>query len=295
MRALFILNGSKRKARRIPEVMNAQKLEGEEYNFIFTKHKGDAITLTFENASTYDILVAVGGDGTIHECVNGLMQLKTLLPEKKLPALLPWPMGSGNDFARNFKWTSDAITILARFRKGETKKIDIGQVQFQSEKSIYFVNELSLGLGPKVVELVEKFPRMIPGRLKFGPAIFLAFLFFKKKKIILRSEEFNSADKAIAVVIANGKYFGSGIGIAPEAALNDGLLNLTVIGNISLLDYLKHITTMKQCKKVVHPHVHYHELQMIEIMNEGAIETDGELNAHAPAKIQIIKAALEIM
>lgn len=184
---------------------------------------------------------------------------------------------------------------MERLQSRTTKTIDVGSVQFEDGQTRYFINELSMGLGPDVVRMIEKFPRLFPGKLKFAFAILITFLYYKRKRMDVQGAGFLHQDNTMAFVVSNGKYFGSGIGISPEAELNDGLLNVTIIGNVSLFDYLRQLGTLKRCEKVNHPKVSYHVLENLQILTQGSMETDGELSAPAPAKIQIIKSVLEIL
>lgn len=295
MKVLFVLNGSKIACRSIPSNMQKLKHESDDYQFIFTEKKGHAIELCQELAFKFDIIVPVGGDGTISECVTGLMKIQANFPGTILPHLAPWPMGSGNDFARNFDWKNSAKTMIRRMKLSSIISVDVGCITNGDGTTNYFINETSVGLGPAVVEIVERLPRRLPGNIKFAIAILFTFPFYKKKSTHISGDYFEWSGSPMAIVIANGKYFGSGIGIAPDAILDDGKFNVTIVGNISILDYLKHLPNLKKGKKVIHKEVHYQTSCNVEINIQGLIEKDGELAGNDTAKISLIPKAIKIL
>ncbi len=290
MKILFILNGSKPSARKFQSTIEGQLSDGHDLQFVFTTQKGNAIDLAENASQRFDVIVPVGGDGTLSECVNGLMKAKASASHN--PILIPFPLGSGNDFARNFNWNRKEDAFLNRLLSKTSSEVDVGHIQYASGEQKFFQNETSVGFGPAVVNLVEKLPSRWPGNLKFGLSILLAFIKYKKQHIEISGEEFSWSGKAMAVVIANGKYFGSGIGIAPEASLNDGFFNVTVIGNITVLDYLLQLGKLKRCQLIQHPEVHYYTSKRIELKSESLLEVDGESGKIGNCLITVLPSAL---
>jgi diacylglycerol kinase family enzyme len=87
-------------------------------------------------------------------------------------------------------------------------------------------------------------------------------------------------------VVANGKYFGNGLGIAPDASVTDGKFEIVIIGDITMLDYFRHLGAVKKCRKVNHPKVQYHQLERVTIESmenrKISIDMDGEFIGYAP-------------
>ncbi len=272
-------------------------MQGDEWQFdvLKTTGPGHAKDLVLQVAASTDLLVALGGDGTLNECVNGLMSYAAANPDIQVPALALWPMGSGNDFARNFKWNKSQEEFITRLRAQKYLLADVGCIQYANGEKEFFLNECSMGISSEVVRRVNALPALWNGNLKFGWAIFRTFLSYRKKHVTLSNETINWSGKSLMIVCANGKYLGSGIGLAPDALLNDGLLELTIVGNVSILDYLKHLPQLKRCEKVRHPEISYQRIKSLNIESSTEIEKDGESGKKAPARIFIAENQLRLL
>ncbi len=294
MRIAFIIHGRKKKKSAIEKSIEPYLQLGDTASYFETTHSSHGTTLARQCFPEVDVIVPIGGDGLFHECLNGWMQARIELSNDLIPpVMVPWPCGSGNDFARNYLWKDDAAHVMARVYGNKTQQVDVGCIVFADRQIIYFLNEMSIGLGPEVVKHVNELPPHWSGGIKFGLGIIKAFFTFKKKVIeVSWNENANHRDKTMAFVVANGKYFGSGLGIAPTALVDDGKLNLTIIGDVSLFDYLKQLGKLKSCKVIHHPEVKYDVSNDIVIHSSNAMESDGEWIGYGPAKISLIKQAL---
>lgn len=291
MHVTFIINGSKKSGVKVLESLRqlATQFESE---FYFTKSKGHAITIAEKLAEKTDVIVSVGGDGTISECVNGVMLFRLKNPSAPLPAIALLPLGSGNDLARNFKWDTSVADLVYRLEHLKYSPVDIGSIEYKNGTQDFFINETSTGLSRSVVERVSQMPSYLNGNLKFGIAILRTFITFRKQTIEIKSDHFNWKGKVMLLVCANGKYFGSGIGIAPDADTNDGLLDITLIGDVTLFDYLKYLPRLRRCEKIIHPEVHYFKCKMLHLAGSGMLEKDGEIGSHLDCSIHIHPHAL---
>jgi len=216
-----------------------------------------------------DVVVAVGGDGTVHYVLNHLMI------SNRRAALGVLPLGSGCDFARNFEMT-DALAVLAR---GETKAIDVGEIESAGNK-IWFANVADAGMGAEVTRQMANHSR------NYFFSTLKALVGYKNVDVRLSAD----GDEVYVgplkcLVMANGKYFGDGMGIAPDAVLDDGLLQYVIIGNISRLMAAIKLQQTYKCTRIKHRHVYYgsaRELRL-EVSSALAFEADGELMAQMPA------------
>ena len=216
-----------------------------------------------------DVVVAVGGDGTVHYVLNHLMI------SNRRAALGVLPLGSGCDFARNFEMT-DALAVLAR---GETKAIDVGEIESAGNK-IWFANVADAGMGAEVTRQMANHSR------NYFFSTLKALVGYKNVDVRLSAD----GDEVYVgplkcLVMANGKYFGDGMGIAPDAVLDDGLLQYVIIGNISRLMAAIKLQQTYKCTRIKHRHVYYgsaRELRL-EVSSALAFEADGELMAEMPA------------
>ncbi len=295
MQVVFIVNGSKRHAKSVVHELAKHASVKFSFDFHFTTLIDNASALAIKYAAASDIIIAVGGDGTLNGCVQGIMEFQIAQPYAQCPSLGLLPYGTGNDFARNFGWTKSIQDFMTKLYRTQFRTINVGIITYKNNVQEFFINEASIGLGPDVVERVNSIPTYWNGNLKFGWAILLAFLTYKKQNAIVESDKFNWNGKALAVVFANGKYFGSGIGIAPEALMDDDLLDVTIIGDVSLFEYLKYLPKLKRCQKIIHPEVHYFKTKQVKIDTTGCIEKDGEMGAMANAMIALWDRKIKLL
>ena len=236
-------------------------------------------------AADADVVVAVGGDGTVHYVLNHLMR------SKRHAALGVLPLGSACDFARNFE-AEDALAVLAR---GETKSIDVGEIESAGNK-IWFANVADAGMGAEVTRQMANHSR------NYLFSTLKALIGYKNVDVRLSvDDEEVYAGPLKCLVMANGKYFGDGMGIAPDAVLDDGLLQYVIIGNISRLMAAIKLQQTYKCTRIKHRHVYYgsaRELRL-EVSSALAFEADGELMAKMPAGelvyVRALASALKII
>ena len=229
-------------------------------------------------ATDADVVVAVGGDGAVHYVVDHLMR------GNRHTALGVLPMGSGCDFARKFE-TDDTLAVLAR---GGTKAIDIGEIELAGNK-MWFANLADAGLGAEVARQMASHSRYyLLSTLK-------ALVSYKNVEVRLAADgEEIYAGPLNCLVMAYGNYFGGGMGIAPDALLDDGLLQYVIIGDISRLVAAIKLQQTYKCTRIKHRHVYYgsaRELRL-EMSSALAFEADGELMAQMSAESVVYARAL---
>ncbi len=286
MRVLFILHGAKKKLRFFPKKLSEFRPPHLQFYFCFTSEFGSGKQIAYDNAHKADVIVVIGGDGILNECMNGLMMYKKDHPTIEAPALTLLPFGSGNDFARMMSWKKKSIPeFIQRLQNPSYVDLDAGCITYQTGRVEYFLGEVSTGLPTKVVERVQRMPAFLSGDIKFGWAIIQCFLTFKKKMLSVKCDEFEWSGNAVLVVCSNGKYFGSGIAIAPDASMTDGIMEIAVIGDVSIWDYLKNLRKLRNGIKVDHPEVHYYTTSKIHLSGEWKVEKDGELGSAMPCQV----------
>jgi YegS/Rv2252/BmrU family lipid kinase len=283
---VIVVNGSKMRASEFAEKLCAQLQSEHHTRLLLTEHRSHAKTLATESAFCCDVLICIGGDGTISECAGGIAEAMRFKQKENCCLLLPVAFGTGNDFVRNLGIDTTADKIIQRLHLLSPVRCDIFFMEGADSTLRYFVNECSAGLGPEVVHMADQFPSFIKGSLRFHLAILAAFIRYKKKSIKIVTSEFTFQGPAIAVVCANGKFFGGGIGIAPDAKINDGLLNITVVGDVGLFEYLRYLPALKRGEKIAHPEIHYLHSESAQIVAEN-LEADGEFIETGQFKIKI--------
>jgi diacylglycerol kinase (ATP) len=265
-----------------------------------TDRCGHARDLAFEAINeNADIVIAAGGDGTLNEVINGIMLAS---PEQRAKVLLGlFPQGTGNDFARTAKVPKSADELAQSIINEATCKIDIGQVEYtlaNGNKQIrYFDNIADIGVGAKAVEIVNKSKKILGSTLTFFLGVLRAFVGYKQQSVRIKSTDFQWAGKIVAVCAANGRFFGSGLGIAPGARMDDGKLSLVIVGNIRIIHFLRYLPLLRKLKFIKHPEVHYHEVEWCEIKSSERypVEMDGENIGFTPLFVKVIPEAIKFL
>lgn len=183
----------------------------------------------------YDLVVAIGGDGTAHEVVNGLMQT----PAERRPALGVVPMGSGNDFSHALGISHQPLEALRQVFTGTPAPIDLGKVTDGHGRSQYFTNAVGIGIDTKVTLRTRKI-RFLQGTPLFLVAT-LQTIFFDEVRFAIQIETDQEAwdEVSDAVILMNGSREGGGFWVAPKGKPDDGLLNYLTVRHISRLVLLQ--------------------------------------------------------
>ena len=237
-----------------------------------TSYAGHAVTLAKEVIeNNIQKIIVVGGDGTLHEVVNGI--LNSQVPTTPLLYL---PNGTANDWGKTHRPPETAEQLISRLRQSPSP-FDVGVIE-HSDKTDYFINIADVGMGAEVVRRVQKASWPKNPSLLFGKSIIQTFFSYKNQELTCHLDgELFYDGPARSIVAANGKFFGSGICIAPDADPVDGQFQVVLIGDVSLWDYLRYLPSLRKGRKINHSNVHYAEAQHIHIgCDHLATEADGE-------------------
>ena len=167
----------------------------------------------------YDRVIAVGGDGTANEIANGLLGSDVVL------AL--YPIGSGNDFARALGYPRSRKQLLPFLAQGRTRRIDVGEVNGR-----VFLNAAGVGIDGHVAERVVASARVVGPTLGYFVGALVSIATYRPREMRVSIDGQVRQGKHLVVVAANGTHFGSGMHVAPDAKLDDGLLDIVVGGDL---------------------------------------------------------------
>jgi len=181
--------------------------------------------------------------------------------------------------------------------------IDIGWVSFQNfqlqEDIRFFINITDVGMGGETVRRKNNLPKWMGSNFSYFWAITSTLATYKKCNVKAYNDNFFWEGKVINMVVANGKYFGNGLGIAPDAEIANGKFSFITIGDITLFEYFKHINTVKKCIKIDHPKVSYYSLDKITIESNTSrkitIDMDGEFIGTAPMTLQCLSRKINFI
>ena len=294
------IHGKKKIIRKIQNILSP----GYELRFHETQKARHAQSLAIEALEGgCDYLIAIGGDGTLNEVVNGYLKAGGREKQKAVLGVLPW--GTGNDFVRTIGMDQSVEQLKMLIETSSIQNIDAGKIIVGSEggeeNTVYFDNVADAGFGAEVVSEVNGVKlrkKILGGTLTFFLAIFLKFFTYKHKLMRISWEGFTWEGPVLALVVANGQFFGSGYGIAPDAKINDGKFQVVLAGNVTMLDYFKNFGNLRKSKRIKLDDLSYHVTDhvIVEPLGEKVlIEADGEIHGTAPLHFTCLHEALPFL
>lgn len=267
----------------------------------FTEAPGHAAELARELAGRgHELIVGVGGDGTYNEIANGLLEARAAEAGVSLGML---PLGTGGDLQRTLGIPSrpdQAIEILAQ---GRPIEIDAGWLTYRTPDGgtarRYFVNLVSFGMGGEVAARSRNLFSPLGGKASFFFATVQAFTFYRGKtvELVLDDNRVQGAWRVLNVAVGNGRYHGGGMDVCPAASLDDGLLEVTVIEDLSLLTLFKDVSYLYGGNIYDHPKVrHFRASRVVARSAETTrIEVDGEPLGMLPVEIAVLPRRLRVI
>jgi YegS/Rv2252/BmrU family lipid kinase len=208
----------------------AQEFKGE-LSWSGTVYPTHAIELAKQAAEEgCDIVIAMGGDGTVHEVMNGLMQI----PAEKRPAMGIVPIGSGNDFAYSMGITNKSAQALANALKGENiQTVDVGLITDENGRTEYFDNTLGIGFDAVVTIRSHKLP-IVKGFLMYLTAVIQTIILnHNAAKMQLETENEKWDEDVIMLTLCNGPREGGGFMLSPKSQNNDGKMEFLTVSKLS--------------------------------------------------------------
>jgi len=286
--------------RRWPEI-HAQVIRalGEGADHAFTERPMHAATLTAEALRKgYRRIVAVGGDGTLNEVVNGFFQVEGGVPADACLALVP--RGTGGDFRRTYGVNGSLVHHCARL-KGEVRPLDVGRVRFTRADGTpgerYFANVASFGVSGRVDRAVNSGSKVLGGKIGFFLASVRTLAGWRDQKVRIRVDGGPEEPLSITTVaVANGQYFGGGMRVAPQADPADGLFDVTIWSGYRLKDFALKSRTIYDGTHVRLAGTRTLRCRGLEASSdeEVLLDVDGEQPGRLPARFELLPGALRL-
>lgn len=297
----FIIHGKLRSKEKLQQEVLQHFSERYKVQFLITRHAGHSMQLAKQAVlEGYSYIICCGGDGSLNECANGIMQ--SGLADKEEIKLGLLPNGSGNDFIKTIKSASTVAELKKAIENNKSKRIDLGLARFTStdgkDTSRYYINITDVGMGGVAVERLNRTTKIFGTMAAYQYAIVTSLIGYEKHPIIVTSESFTCEGKMMNFFAANGSWLGSGLGVSPDSSLDDGLLNAVAIGDVSILDYLKYLPDIRKGKKITHPQVNYYTCKELHIQSSAGplpIDMDGEFVGYSPMKVKVVPAAINFI
>lgn len=285
MKLLFIIKGIIKNKQKVIDNINST-FNDIDYTVCETVFPAHAIELAKKLSPKHTHVVAIGGDGTLNEVVNGILASGTL------PSLAFYPSGTANDYSASVNCPDTLSELKESIKASRTIPIFLGKGYYKDihgfDAERYFINIADIGIGGDVVQRVNDDKSNISAGLKFFKNIVITFFDFQSHnvKTIINNKELD--EKMLSLVVAKGKYFGGRIGIAPHANPTKNELSIVKIGDISILEYLKKLPKLKRGETIVHKDLEYYTTSELEITTDipSPIDMDGELVGYTPIKFE---------
>jgi diacylglycerol kinase (ATP) len=281
----------------MPLLTSALRGHGLEFDVVETtgaRHATQAATEALRSGVTY--LVPVGGDGTVHEVVNGMFDgITPINPDAVLGVAAA---GSGSDFVRTFGLDRKPEVIARHLAGPNTMAIDVGIAEYTGPDGApgrsLFANIAEVGYGAEVVRRAECYPRWF-GRLRYLIGAYSAIRGGDRPVTTVKVAHTETTGPVVEVVVANCQFFGGAMKVAPRALPDDGKFNVQIYSG-----QRSQMFTMTQKiyrgEHLPHPDVTEYQSATVELAPDPAllVEADGEVLGYTPAKFSLIERALTL-
>ncbi|RKD31671.1 diacylglycerol/lipid kinase family protein [Thermohalobacter berrensis] len=271
MKVLFVINpiaGRHRSQSIIPIIKEKMKNKDIEYKIITTKAPKDAVSITkYGLKSGFNIITAVGGDGTINEVATGILSVGH-------GTLGIIQGGTGNDLAKTLNIPKEPHKAIDLILKGKTKVIDIGSVNGRP-----FLNVASIGVDSQIAQNIENIKKYFRGKTAYTLGFLKTIFSYKHKKLKVKVNNNIIDRKVLLIAIGNSKYYGGGMEICPDSIIDDGNFDICIVNE---MPKYKVVTLFPSVFKGEHlkykKYVEYFRVKSleIEVLDKAYLNLDGE-------------------
>jgi len=235
-----------------------------------------------------DVICAMGGDGTIHETADGLMQSG----KASDLAFSVIPCGTGNAFAQTLGELKPKKAIR-KILEGERLKIDAMEIK-QGPKVSYAVNIIGWGMASRVNQISDQL--RILGGIRYNIASLIGIAAMKKKRLVLRMGDKVINEDALLFLALNTVYTGKGMKMAPDADFSDGLIDIIMFKSATKLQVVSIFLKLFSGKHIFDPRVTYKQVNSFSLESEGDdLNIDGENQGHTPIDVRVIKKCITLI
>ncbi|MGE5356884.1 MAG: diacylglycerol/lipid kinase family protein [Deltaproteobacteria bacterium] len=271
-----------------------------DFDIYFTKSKKDAENFTISKIGEgYRKFISIGGDGTVHEVVNGIMKQNKVPTDEIIMAVIP--VGTGNDWAKHHGIVYNMDLLCNSILQNNTEKQDVGLANFSKDgkhRSEYFNNVAGMAYDAFVVEELEK-RKSKPNKFIYIFSVLLMLFRYKLQKAKVNIEGNEIRKKFYTINVGICKYSGGGMSLVPHARHNDGKLAVTLAGPLKKLDILLNTYRFYNESLLKHPLIESYQTSKLEVTSMEAdpiyLELDGESAGHNPVIFSIVENGLSFI
>ena len=263
------------------------------FSFAFTQYTKHELVLVDEAIKQgYRNFISVGGDGTLHHVVNGIMmQRYTKTSNIKLGVI---PLGTGNDWIRTYKIPNSIEKAINVIINNTVIFQDIGCITLASGKKEYFNNLAGIGYDGYVVKNLKYLKKI--GSIAFLLSGLYSLLSYRKKKYSITIGDETLKEECLMIIFGICKYSGGGLRVTKYPNPTDGLLDITIVKKFSFFNLLFNLPKLYNGNIVNHKKVDNYKVKELNIINDNSIiEADGEIVGTGSLKVHIIPNAIQFL
>jgi len=288
--------------RRWDSLKEILKYHFKEFKYVFTEKPKQATQIARELLNDgFDLIIGVGGDGTLNEITNGFFQADSHHVVNEDAALGIVPSGTGSDFVRFLKIPHEFKHSVALIKDSGSRKIDVGKLTFESpgvsDPVRYFINVADFGLGAEVLRNISQIPAQERSALFYYKGLLSTIKTYNARKVrVVVDDNEEILDRFLIGAIANGRIFGGGMQVAPLAEPDDGFFDLVLVEDMKRFEIIRNSRHLYTGKLHKHPKVRVIRARNIKVYpvddDPVYIEYDGEVGMSLPAQFQVMEKAV---
>ncbi len=298
-------SANKRTGRELPQIVSQIERKLGRIDVEQTRSQGHATELVRQaNKAGADLIIAVGGDGTMNEAANGFFEPDGT-PITNAATLSMIPRGTGGDYRKTFGLGLTLEEAIDRIQNGSIRSVDVGRMKAYdfggNPVAKHYINILSFGVSGLVDYYCNTSSKALGGKASFFIATIKGLARWKNRKIRLELDGGKVVEELViqTLAVANGRYFGGGMMMAPDADPSDGLFDVVAMGDFTLLESIKDGSKIYKGKHLESPKVKTWRASKIkaEAIDAGEhvyIDMDGETPGRIPIEIEMLHKAVKL-
>jgi YegS/Rv2252/BmrU family lipid kinase len=288
-------SGNRNISKQWEEIQQLLKTKKIDFSFAFTqfsKHEIELVDKAIQNG--FRNIISIGGDGTLHHVVNGIMQQRYIKTSDITIAVIP--QGTGNDWIKTYNIPNDIEKAIEIISKKKTILQDIGVLETENNIVSYFNNVAGLGYDGYIVNKLKTLKRF--GSIAYLLSGLAGLLFYKKSVFKIIFDDKTIETKCLMTIFGLCKFSGGGMQFTKDVNSSDGLFDITIAKNLNLFDLVFNLPKLYSGKIVHHKKVETYKTKEITVIPQTTkpfIQADGELIGTGKVSVKIIEKAIKFI
>ncbi|MDC9722031.1 MAG: diacylglycerol kinase family lipid kinase [Urechidicola sp.] len=290
-------SGNGKSKKYISKIINTLNKEKINFQYAITEYANHEFEIALGQIKKgFKKFISVGGDGTLHNIINGIFNQTIIATSEIKIAVIP--VGTGNDWIKNYGISKNISKNIATIKQENTTTQDIGKITFTKDNSVVYFNNLAgIGFDGHVVNSINKYKKL--GSLSYLIGVFTGFSTYKSKELKIEFNNLEIKVNSLMTLIGLCKYSGGGMQLTNNSNPNDGLFDITIIKHLSLGVVLLNILKLFNGKIVNHSKVETYKTKEISVSIKDAslpfIQADGELIQSGNFNVYLLPLAIQFV